>query len=65
MQAYRKETGEPVIPGEEITDFRGDKATFVAVAQEATPGSSGRVRVNQGGAHDREYYPGVYDLEIR
>jgi hypothetical protein len=64
MRAYRK-TGEPVVPGEEITDFRGDKATFVAIDQEPTPGKSGKIAVNQGGPRDWVYYPSVYDLEIR
>ena len=58
------EPGTPVPTGAELIDFRGGKALFVKVAREAQDNSTGRVAV-QGAQGYREFFPGVYGLEIR
>lgn len=43
MQAYPKEGGDPIAEGQEVTDFRGKAAFFVAVTREPQGSSEGRI----------------------
>lgn len=62
--AVDKKTGRLVSRGDTITDFRGERLLFVACYAKPAP-STGRVVVaDLDGKYEREYYPGVFDLEI-
>lgn len=63
-----KPTGYPVSHGDELIDFRGDRAILVSIEFPTHLGSTGRVYVRD--VHDespqpylRGFYPGVYNLE--
>jgi hypothetical protein len=49
--------GTEVKPGDEITDFRGDKSTFVGITGPT------KIHVKKD-EMDREFYPSVFDLII-
>jgi hypothetical protein len=61
LRAYRK-NGTEVLPGDEITDFRGDTAIFERAVRAPDAGRTGKiqVRADVGG----EYYMGVFGLEV-
>lgn len=57
-----KETGDVIMPGTEVADFRGDPIMFLYVSRLPEFGKSGRVMTNRrpGG----EYYPDVLNARI-
>ena len=62
-------TGEKVIIGEVVKDFRGDEAVIVGFTPPHKPSSSGRVHVRpiESRADEmstREYYPSVFNLKF-
>lgn len=63
---YKGTTIEPV-EGDELTDFRGDKAEFCHGVEPRHPGSTGRVYVRPVGSNVSPFgfYPSVFDLEWR
>jgi hypothetical protein len=66
MQLFSTRTGKPVAKGEEVTDFRGEKAIVVGWEEPRHSGSTGRIYVRpQGAKLDEGYYPSVYDCEFR
>lgn len=58
--------GTIVKEGDEVVDFRGDKAIVIGWQAPAFKGKSGRVYVKEilkdGGEFEAGYYPQVYDL---
>lgn len=56
--------GRVVKPGSTIIDFRGDKATFLAVTRGPLPGKSAKVWVEADGSK-RELYCTVFDLTVQ
>lgn len=56
-----KNTATPVLLPYDALDFRGDPATIVDFAAPRHSNSSGRVYTADGG----EYFPSVFNLEIR
>ena len=56
-------TKKEVKIGDEVTDFRGDKAILCGFTIPQSLGSSGRVTV-QNGFVQRQYFPNVYNLVI-
>lgn len=62
----RHKDGRTVSIGDEVTDFRGEKATVTGWQVPAHPGSTGRVHVEietPTAKYQQGYYPSVYDLE--
>lgn len=58
--------GKLVKHGQRIKDFRGDTAVFLRVSRAPEPGKSGKVLVDDGwGSHEHEFYPSVFNGEIR
>jgi hypothetical protein len=49
-----------VLPGEAITDFRGDPDVFDSISRAPEPGKSGKIITGRGG----ELYPQVFGLRI-
>ena len=63
LKLYHK-NGKEVKVGDEVVDFRGEKAIVVSTILPKHEGSSGRVCVKQEGENwERCYYPSVFDLE--
>lgn len=64
LKAFDKE-GNEIKRGDEITDFRGDRATFVMATRES--GSrSGKVVVKwDKNGQQYEYYDSVFDLKVK
>lgn len=62
------ENGTIVQPGDTVTDFRGDTATFVLATRARIPGKSGLVVTERtapsGAKYQRESYDGVFDLIV-
>lgn len=61
-------SGEKVKKGDEVVDFRGDKAIVIGWNAPRTQGKSGRVYVKEvleSGEFEAGYYPEVYNLEWR
>lgn len=63
-----KSTGDEILCGDIVVDFRGERHILSGFSAPLHPGSSGRVYVSPEGADGksgvREYFPGVFDLEI-
>ena len=62
-----KATGEPVYVGEEITDFRGDKAVVDHWEEPRNAASSGRLYVYQRDGEQsylHGYYPSAFNCEF-
>jgi hypothetical protein len=58
--------GAEVALGDEVTDFRGDKAKVVGMEAPHNPGSTGRVYIRRIGSGPEEgYFPVVYGLTWR
>lgn len=57
-----RESGEEILPGSTVPDFRGDLKKFLYISRLPEPGKSGKVIVEEkvGG----EYYPSVLEAEI-
>jgi hypothetical protein len=53
-------TGKEIKKGDELTDFRGDKAIFRSFSEPHKPSSTGKVYTNRLGGS----YPSVYGLKI-
>ncbi len=69
MKAIDTKTGKEVKAGDTVTDFRGDKATFVRCVRAPEPGKTGKVAVmRKNGTDDQawenEYYMSVYGLKV-
>lgn len=64
VRQLKNKTGDNVLPGDELTDFRGRKWIFDGVARWPEPGKSGKVRVRQksSGFHMIMYFT-VFGLE--
>lgn len=54
-----EETGNQVLKGDTVKDFRGDSAIVESYTPPHKPSSTGRVITNEG-----EYFPSVYGLKI-
>jgi hypothetical protein len=52
-------TGKEVFPGDTVTNFRGERATFEGVERGKQPGKSAKVRTDRG-----VHYEGVYGLDV-
>jgi hypothetical protein len=69
LKAIDKKTGLPVQIGDEIIDFRGDKATLISLdrVNEIRYGGhrSGKVTARWHDGMLRSVYDTVFDLEIR
>lgn len=61
MILKHKDTGAPVVIGDEVTDFRGEKATVIGWEEPKHSASTGRVYVAVGEG-SQGYYPSVYGL---
>lgn len=57
-----KETGEEILPGTTVPDFRGDPTKFLYISRLPEPGKEGKVMTERsvGG----EYYAGVLNARI-
>lgn len=56
--------GNPAMPGDTVTDFRGKKAVLMGGQAPRNAWSNGRVWVREFGvASEQEFYPSVYGLE--
>lgn len=55
-----REDGTEVVPGDRLTDFRGDHATYESITRVPEPGKSGKIMTDRG----HESYPQVFDLKI-
>lgn len=66
LKAYHKATGVEVQPGEELTDFRGEKAFFVGIfnPRKVTTKRPSDASWAQDGFISRESYNNVFDLVI-
>lgn len=51
--------GKLVMPGQTIKDFRGEEWSFKDVSRSGT-----RVLVTKNEEYEREFYPGVFDLQV-
>src|ERR1044072_1896475 len=60
MFTVKTKDGTPVNPGDEITDFRGDKWTFGQITRAPEPGKSAKIAVND----QCEFYATVFDLVV-
>lgn len=58
-----KSTGKPVQIGEEVTDFRGDKAIVTGWDTPHSPASTGRLYVVEQDRAPFGFYPSVFDCE--
>ena len=69
LRAIHAKTGKPVVLGDKITDFRGDKATLMHLdrVNEMRYGGcrSGKVTARWHDGMLRSVYDTVFDLEIR
>jgi hypothetical protein len=57
--------GTEVNEGDEVTNFRGEKALFHSVTAFPTEGKSGRITTTAEGRGEHESYPQVYDLTLK
>jgi len=65
MRLYRIDTNEPVELPADLVDFRGATQNVLAIAEESSPGRSGKIRLgSQNGAGARDVYPGVVKCYI-
>lgn len=55
--------GRRINKGDEVIDFRGDKAKVTGWQAPTHAGSTGRVYVVEPGSSERGYFPSVYNLE--
>lgn len=55
-----REDGTEVFPGDRLTDFRGDHATYESITRAPEPGKSGKIMTSRG----YELYPQVFNLTI-
>jgi len=51
--------------GDVVKDFRGFEWIYYRVSQDWSPGKSGKVLVGDENRPQREFYPSVFDAEIR
>lgn len=65
MRLVHKESQKEVQVGDEVFDFRGERAVVVNFSPPRSPASSGKVTVkNPDDDRDqREYYVGVFNME--
>jgi hypothetical protein len=56
--------GHLVKPGDTVTDFRGDTATFVRATRAQGGGKTGKVLTRDANGHERELYDRVYNLTV-
>ena len=54
--------GKEIKVGDEVVDFRGDKAVVTGWLKPKHAGSTGRVSVKEDGGFTMDYFPSVYDL---
>ena len=64
LKAYDEKTGLEVNPGDTVTDFRGEKCTFVQATRERT-WKSGKVVVRLPQGLSYEYYDKVFNLIVK
>jgi predicted transcriptional regulator len=63
-KAYRKSDGGEIMPGDPVTDFRGEPQVFHAVTRPADESRGAKIQL--GDAHGPEVYASVIpDLEVR
>ena len=59
-------TGEEVLPGTKIKSFRGETMEFTGFRIPKNDASTGRIIVKRPGfSTEQEYYPSVFDVQIR
>jgi hypothetical protein len=59
--------GNEIPPNTEVTDFRGEKMTFLYISRESEPGglSTGKITVDtENRTFKREFYPYVFGCKI-
>lgn len=56
---------EIVFPGDTIKDFRGQQWTFKCVSRVPEPGKGGKVVVFVRNGYEQEFYPSVFNGEIK
>jgi hypothetical protein len=62
MKLIHEATGNEVVDGETVTDFRGDKAVVTGREEPRHSGSTGRVYVRANG-WTNGFYPSVFDMK--
>jgi hypothetical protein len=66
MKLYNTKTNEPVKKDDQITDFRGERATVKGWTEPRHSGSTGRIDVRyEGTTGSQEFYPSVFNCEFR
>lgn len=61
---FSQETHEPVDLPADLRDFRGDLHHVIEIADESSPGRSGRVLVACGDKDTRTLYPTVFNCYL-
>lgn len=64
VQLVHVETGRVIVPGETITDFRGEDWELVSVDAPTCEGKSGYVYVKRDDSGEMKYYPTVFACKI-
>ncbi len=65
MKLVNTETGAQIMPGDIVTDFRGDPFILRNYRPPHKPGSTGRVGLdNPDGSFHGEFFPGVINARI-
>ena len=61
LQHYH--TKQPVVVGDWIKTFSGERCKLLGWVEPQTPQSTGRIHVRFEDGHEAEYYPSVCNLE--
>lgn len=59
QKAYDKASGEEILPGDMIENFRGETRVFEKVIRDSGPGYSAKVAVKDGWAYYAQVFPGI------
>lgn len=69
MFVTTRQNGDYVVSGDIVTDFRGNRAEFLAATRAQSPGKSGKVLVRwldgPGTGNSAEYYDMVFGLTVK
>ena len=67
LRAYDTGTRQPVSPGDELTDFRGEPYRFIRPLESSGPGRAGKVEVAAwaGSTSRRILYANVFGLYVQ
>jgi hypothetical protein len=64
LKTTHEKTGKLIKPGDEVTDFRGDKWTFCGASRAREIGRSGKVTAKREDGWSQEFYDGVFSLIV-